>query len=84
MNYTLRILTRAERELGDLPTAAYEKLKNKIYALTENPRPPGCKKLKDHPGWRIRIGSYRVIYEIDDAARVVTVVHVGHRKEVYR
>jgi mRNA interferase RelE/StbE len=84
VNYTLRILPRAERELGNLPTAIYENVKNRVYALRDNPRPPGCKKLKDHPGWRIRVGNYRVIYEIDDAVRVVTVVHVGHRREVYR
>ena len=84
MNYALRILTRAERDLGSLPTAVYENVRNRIYALRENPRPPGCKKLKDYPGWRIRISSYRVIYEIDDAARVVTVVYVGHRKDAYR
>lgn len=84
MNYTLRILTRAERELGGLPTVVYENVKNRIYALRENPRPPGCKKLKEYPGWRIRGGSYRVIYEIDDMAQMVTVVHVGHRKDVYR
>ncbi len=56
----------------------------KIEALSENPRPSGCKKLrgyKDH--WRVRIGAYRLIYILDDAARTVTITHVAHRREVY-
>jgi mRNA interferase RelE/StbE len=52
--------------------------------LRENPRPANCRKLTGRDGWRIRIGDYRVIYEINDAALSLTVLHVGHRREVYR
>jgi mRNA interferase RelE/StbE len=52
--------------------------------LRENPRPANCRKLTGRDGWRIRIGDYRVIYEINDAAPSLTVFHVGHRREVYR
>ncbi|RKX82947.1 MAG: type II toxin-antitoxin system RelE/ParE family toxin [Spirochaetes bacterium] len=55
-----------------------------INSLTNTPRPAGCKKLSGRPAWRIRIGSYRVIYEIQDNKLIVTVVHIGHRREVYR
>lgn len=56
-----------------------------IRALAINPRPPGCRKLVGSKSdWRIRVGDYRVIYEIADAIRVVRVNRVRHRREVYR
>jgi mRNA interferase RelE/StbE len=51
--------------------------------LEHDPRPPGCKKLRGRDAWRIRIGDYRAIYEIDDGRLIVTVITVGHRREVY-
>ena len=54
-----------------------------IADLANDPRPPGCKKLKGRPGYRIREGNYRVIYEINDKILTVTVVEAGDRKEVY-
>ena len=51
--------------------------------LTDNPRPLGCKKLKGQDEYRIRVGNYRVIYEIHYEALIVLVVRVAHRKEVY-
>jgi mRNA interferase RelE/StbE len=51
--------------------------------LEQDPRPPGCKKLKGRDAWRIRIGDYRVIYEINDGHLIVTVITIGHRREVY-
>lgn len=44
----------------------------------------GCKKLVGRQGWRIRVGDYRIVYEIDDEQRVVNVLHIGHRKDIYR
>ncbi len=84
MNYTLRILPRAEKELGALDLRPYQAIKEKIYELGDNPRPAGCRKLTDLPGWRLRVGNYRVVYEIDDKTKTVTVLRVGHRKDVYR
>ena len=84
MIYALRILPRAEKELSALDSRPYDSVKKKIDALRDEPRPPGCRKLADYRGWRIRVGDYRVVYEIDDAARTVTVLRVGHRKEIYR
>ena len=55
-----------------------------ILALSTDPRPAGCLKVKSEEGvWRIRIGDWRVGYEIDDAAREVTVIRIGHRSEFY-
>ncbi|MBE9036254.1 type II toxin-antitoxin system RelE family toxin [aff. Roholtiella sp. LEGE 12411] len=84
MSYTISILRRAQKELEDLPVDAYERVREGIRALAEDPRPPGCLKLTNLEGWRIRIGNYRVIYEIDDEQTMITVLHVGHRRDVYR
>ena len=51
--------------------------------LELDPRPSGCKKLKGRDAYRIRIGDYRVIYEIQDSRLMVTVITIGHRREVY-
>jgi len=84
VSYALLILPRAERELAALDSTSFKAVKKKIYALGEDPRPPGCRKLRDLPAWRVRAGDYRIVYEIDNAARRVMVLRVGHRKEIYR
>jgi mRNA interferase RelE/StbE len=84
VNYSLFILPRARRELAALPKKDFEKVKAAILALAGNPRPSNCSKLTGRNGWRIRVGDYRVIYEIDDPNRTVTVLNVGHRREIYR
>jgi mRNA interferase RelE/StbE len=84
VTYSLFILRRAQKELAELPPEAFERIRESIRALSDSPRPPGCLKLTAREGWRIRVGDYRVIYEIDDEQRVVTVLHVGHRRDVYR
>ena len=84
MNYTPLILRGAQRELGALDPIAFERVCAAIRALRDVPRPIGCRKLAGREGWRIRVGAYRVLYEIDDAARAVTIYHVGHRRDVYR
>jgi mRNA interferase RelE/StbE len=53
--------------------------------LSVSPRPPGCKKLKGgDKEWRIRVGDYRVVYEIDDGAKTVDVTRIAHRRKVYK
>lgn len=84
MAYFVQITRRAQRELSQLPAEYYEGVRDAIADLTNAPRPPGCHKLAGRDGWRIRIGPYRVIYEIDDANSSVTVLHIGHRRDVYR
>ena len=84
MNYTVSILRRAQRELAGLPSREYERVLDAVRNLGPNPRPRGCLKLTGREEWRLRIGRYRVIYEIDDKEETVTVFHVGHRRDVYR
>ncbi len=83
MSYRLLILRRAQKELAGLPKSDYERVRDRIALLADDPRPAGCKKLVGRYGWRIRAGSYRVVYEIDDARQQITVFHVGHRRDVY-
>jgi mRNA interferase RelE/StbE len=62
MTYKIAILRRAEKQLANLPSYDYTKVKQAILDLAHDPRPPGCKKLNGRPGWRIRQGNIRVIY----------------------
>lgn len=74
----------ASKELADLPVAVVSRIVPAIKKLGEDPRPPGCKKLKGgQDAWRIRIGDYRVVYIIDEVIRIVDVRSVGHRKDIY-
>ena len=82
--YTLEIKPSAGNELDALGDALFARIDRKIMALAENPRPPGCKKLKGYKDqWRIRVGDYRVVYTIDDANLLVEVTRIRHRSEVY-
>jgi len=82
--YTLYLLRSAERELDIIPSIFRERIDRLIFQLAENPRPSGVKKLRAGIGWRIRIGDYRVVYEIDDRAGQIVVTKVRHRKDIYR
>ncbi len=83
MSYGVLILRRASKQLADLPLRDYERVKRSVSALAENPRPQGCLKLTGRAGWRIRVGDYRVIYEVDDPNRTVTVLDIGNRRDIY-
>jgi mRNA interferase RelE/StbE len=82
--YFLEIKPSAAKELDALDDALFARVDRKIMALAENPRPPGCKKLRGYKDdWRIRVGDWRVLYIIDDAAKRVSVTRVAHRREAY-
>ena len=84
MKYSLFILPRAQREMASLGPQEREKIRKAILGLQEHPRPAQSRKLTGRDGWRMRVGNYRVIYEIDDAVRSVTILNLGHRREIYR
>ncbi|MDQ1525311.1 MAG: mRNA interferase RelE/StbE [Pyrinomonadaceae bacterium] len=83
MTYRISVLRRAQKELEQLPAEHYQRVRDAIRHLASNPRPTGCLKLTGREGWRIRVGVYRVIYEIDDNQQSVTVLNVGHRRDIY-
>ncbi|HEU4342430.1 MAG TPA: type II toxin-antitoxin system RelE/ParE family toxin [Candidatus Binatia bacterium] len=75
----------AERDLKRLPRPIFDRIISHLKALSQNPRPVGCKKIAgSRSDWRIRVGDYRILYEIDDRAKLVKVMRVRHRREVYR
>lgn len=84
MIYAVEILRVAQKQLAGIDRSAQPGIFAAIRALAATPRPVGCIKLSGRPAWRIRVGSYRVIYEIHDARLVVLVIAIGHRKDIYR
>ena len=83
--YEVYIEKAAENDLKRLPTTTFHRIIPQIKSLAENPRPPSCRKLTGSKNdWRIRIGDYRVLYEIDEKAEAVRIMRVRHRREVYR
>ena len=75
----------AQKELRKLPAEMIQKIMEAVDALSENPFPPGCRKLVgSDQTWRIRIGNYRVIYNVVSATLTIEIVRVAHRKDAYR
>ena len=83
MSYRVSIRKQALKELQDLPVKESSKIVAAIDNLKEDPRPNGCKKLKGRNGYRVRVGNYRIVYEIFDKTLVVDVIDIGDRKEIY-
>jgi len=85
MSYKLVLKRSAEKELLALPKNQAFKVKEAIEGLADDPRPNGCKKMTGRTDdYRIRVGSYRVIYSVSDKEVTVKVIKIGHRKDVYR
>ena len=82
--YTVQVSKRASQEIAKLGTDLQARVVARLEALAEDARPPGCKKLAGSDYWRIRIGEYRAVYSIQDQQLLVLVIHVAHRREVYR
>jgi mRNA interferase RelE/StbE len=83
-SYVVEVKPSARKELEDLPNNVLARAVQKMESLGDKPRPAGCKKLKgykDH--WRVRVGDWRIVYLIDDDARIVSVTRIAHRREVY-
>lgn len=86
MSYLVRLEGRAERELRRLPGHVLRAVDAKLVALSDNPRPPGVLKMhgREGEGWRVRVGECRILYQIDDPARVVSVYRIRPRGSAYR
>ncbi|WP_448572589.1 type II toxin-antitoxin system RelE family toxin [Trichothermofontia sp.] len=85
MSYTVVTPKPVQKQLDNLPNEVRQRVVDKILFLCENPRPSGVKKLKGFDNeYRIRVGDYRIRYEIDDEAFLVIILNCRHRKDVYR
>jgi mRNA interferase RelE/StbE len=84
MKFTVLIERYAQKQILKLDKKIIPVIKTAIASLADNPRPHGYKKLKGEDAYRIRVGDYRIIYEINDNTIIVTVVSVGHRKDIYK
>ena len=82
--YSVRILRRAIKDITNLPKGYARLVSRHIDRLEENPRPPGAKNLRGMADYSLRVGVYRILYDIDNEARIVTVYRVKHRREAYR
>ncbi|MEO8188072.1 MAG: type II toxin-antitoxin system RelE/ParE family toxin [Burkholderiaceae bacterium] len=82
--FELRFKPSVAKDLRGLPKTEVRRLLKRIQALGDAPRPGGCEKLTGRDLYRIRHGVYRIVYSVDDAAVVIEVIKVGHRREVYR
>ena len=82
--YKILIRGKAAKQIQQLPPPIFRRVQQTIDGLSDNPRPPGVKKLRGETGYRLRVGAYRILYEIDDATQQVTIYRVKHRREVYR
>lgn len=83
MSYQIELRPAAVRALKRIDHQDRDRIRGAISLLGENPRPPGAKALKGRPVLRVRVGDYRIIYTVDDDILIVTVITLGHRREVY-
>ena len=84
MIYTIIIERYAQKQILKIDKRHIPLIKTAIGDLANNPRPNGYKTLKGEEAYRIRTGNYRIIYEINDDIVLITVVSVGHRKDIYK
>jgi mRNA interferase RelE/StbE len=83
--YSVHIKRTAAKELADLDSVTGFRIAESIDRLASSPRPRGCRKLAHSlNSYRIRTGDYRVLYQVDDRLKLVTIFAIGHRREVYR
>jgi mRNA interferase RelE/StbE len=82
--YRVDLRRQVQKSLDKLPKSDFQAVIEAIKGLAQNPRSRGIEKVKSTGLWRIRQGDYRIIYIIDESEHVVTIVRVGHRREIYR
>ena len=84
MTYRVEFTPSAAKVLRLLDSVAATRIRGALMLLAHDPRPPGARRLTGRPGYRVRVGDYRIIYVIEDEALLLLVVALGHRKAVYR
>ncbi len=81
--YQVNLKKSVIKDLEKLPDIVLKRVQKTILALSDNPRPEGCKKLKGRDDYRVRVGDYRILYYINDDIVTIEVVRMQHRKDVY-
>ena len=83
--YRVEVARRAVKAITALPRTEQRRVQAAIDLLAQTPRPPGCVAMAgEKSSYRVRVGDYRIVYEVHDRVLLVQVVRVGHRREVYR
>ena len=83
--YNVKLMPRAQKDLDGFSGKLLSRFEEAILSLYDEPRPHNSKKLSGGDSrWRIRVGDYRILYEIDDSQKIVNIYRIAHRKEVYR
>lgn len=80
----IRISEKAAKELDRIPEPIFSKIKEQIEKLGKNPQAIGAKRLATWPGFRIKVGDYRLLYEIDQKRNRIIIYRIRHRKDIYR
>jgi len=83
-SYSLFLKESVQKDFEGIPKKDSRKILTRIKSLANDPRPSGCEKLTGQDRYRLRHGRYRIVYAVQDEEHAVTVVKVGHRKDVYR
>ena len=81
--YRIELRPAATRALRKLDPQVRRRVQGAIALLAQDPRPPGARALQGRPGFRVRVGDYRIIYMVEDDVLLVVVVTLGHRRDVY-
>lgn len=82
--YEIKVRGQARKQILRIPPPHFQRIQDSIANLAQDPRSAGAKKLSGEAGYRIRVGDYRILYEIDDTMNRVAIYRVKHRREVYR
>lgn len=82
--HKIELRRKAQRALDRLPKDDFNAVAGAVKGLVNTPRPKGVEKIKSAGLWRIRQGDYRIVYNIDDGQKMVTILRIGHRREIYR
>jgi mRNA interferase RelE/StbE len=85
MNYKVEFASRAVKDLHSIPRTYQGKIIAKAESLSKDPYPRGCLKLKGLKDefWRVRVGDYRILYQVDDSIEIIDIRRIGHRKGIY-
>ncbi len=82
--HKIELRRKAQRALDRLPKNDFNTVLGTVKDLAKTPRPKGVEKIKSAGLWRVRQGDYRIVYSIDDDKKIVTILRIGHRREIYR